>query len=145
MLMGKDGKVFVWSNFGRSLTIANYGKYFFIKDIVINFEFFKSLVQVVTGEKKWRWKTSGDFSCASANGMMHDGGIQSLTQKRLWKIKVPLKVRIFGWLMLEGKILTQHTMLTRWRVIQTGCYLCEEDLIETRDHIIWDCEYTVRF
>lgn len=118
---------------------------FFVNNLAINHSFYQCSVEMVNGQKKWRWTPSGDFSCASPYRMMHNGGILSLTQKHLWKIKVPQKVRVFVWLMLDGKILTKQTLLTRGGTIQTGCHLCEADLIETRDHIMWNCGYLVRF
>lgn len=75
---------------------------------------------------------------------MHNRGIIS-RDISVWKIKVPLKVRIFIWLMLDRKILTQRVMLYRGCDIPTGCHLCQNNLVETRDHIMGKCVYAVRF
>lgn len=63
----------------------------------------------------------------------------------LWKLKVPIKVRIFIWLMLEDKLLTQYVLLYRGCIVQSGCHLYSENLVETKDHIMWDCAYAKRF
>lgn len=63
----------------------------------------------------------------------------------LWKLKVPIKVRIFIWLMLEDKPLTQYVLLYRGCVVQSGCHLCFGNLVETKDHIMWNCAYAKRF
>ncbi|XP_078158180.1 uncharacterized protein LOC144553861 [Carex rostrata] len=89
----------------------------------------------------WRWTTSGIFSCASAYRMMHDTGERSIYYNVLWKLKIPPKVRIFLWLMMDNKILTQEVLTIRGCQVQSGCKLCNSSDLETRDHIFWECPY----
>lgn len=75
---------------------------FFIKGLVGVLPFYSISVEKIGQELEWRWTTSAQFSCASAYATMHNMGFRSSTQQMLWKIKVPMKVKIFLWLMYVG-------------------------------------------
>lgn len=76
---------------------------------------------------------------------MHDGGVRSVMNKKIWKIKAPPKVRIFFWLTMQNKILTQETLERRGRTVPIGCKLCHTPDMETREHLFWECSYAARF
>lgn len=85
------------------------------------------------------------FTCASTYKMMHNTGIQSAYHRALWKLKVPMKVKIFAQLLLEGKILMQQVLHMRGYPVALGCSFCGSMDMETRDHIMWECSYALRF
>lgn len=68
---------------------------FFVNDLIKIIPICSVSTERVWGVAKWKWTASGEFSCASAYYLMHNAGIISPIQKRLWKIKVPMKVQIF--------------------------------------------------
>jgi hypothetical protein len=72
----------------------------------------------------WRWNSSHKFTCASAYHTLHQRGILSSDYKILWKLRAPMKVRIFVWLMRENKILTQEVLQFRGCSVQPACQLC---------------------
>lgn len=109
---------------------------FFVKDLVNLLPFFKYSIDQDGGTSKWGWSALGVFSCSLAYRAMHNEGFISSTQKPLWIIKVPMKVMIFIWLMLDNKILTQNVLTYRGCPIPTGCHLCGKDIVETKDHIM---------
>lgn len=58
--------------------------------------------------------------------------------KKLWQIKVPLKVRIFIWLVIKNKILTKDNLYKKgWRKGDIKCQFC--DNIETVQHLFFEC------
>ena len=118
---------------------------FFIKDLAIMVLFYSISVDRTSSKISWRWTGTGKFSCPTAYTTMHDRGLRSPTQRRLWKIKVPMKVRIFIWLMLEDKILTQEVLGVRGCIVQPGCHLCDSSVMESRDHLMWECPFARRF
>lgn len=63
----------------------------------------------------------------------------------IMETKGPMKVKIFIWLMLADRILTQEVLTYRGCTMQAGCQLCASLTIEIRDHIMWDCSYMIRF
>lgn len=56
-----------------------------------------------------------------------------------------MKVKVFLWVALQNKILTQDVLLTRGVLAQQGCVLCGSHGLETADHILQTCIYTCRF
>ena len=73
---------------------------------------------------RWRFSTTGLFTTASAYKIMHDTGIFDIYWKRLWEVKAPPKVKIFFWLLIRNRILTQHILARRDCAVITGCKLC---------------------
>ena len=94
---------------------------------------------------KWHGSDIGIFSCALAFMFLYHTGITSPHYKFMWKIKVPMKVKIFLWLMLEDKILTQEVLGVRGCIVQSGCHLCDSTATESRDHLMWECPFARRF
>lgn len=105
---------------------------FFAKDLSLLLPFCSASIKLEGG---------ACFSCASAYRAMHHSGVISASQKALWTIKIPMKVRIFLWLMLDNKILTQQVLHSRGCQVQVGCHLCSSTAMETRDHLMWNCGY----
>ncbi len=63
--------------------------------------------------------------------------------KIIWKIKVPLKVRIFMWLLIKGNVLTKDNLIKRgWKKGNDLCQFCEQK--ETIQHMFLECP-VVRF
>lgn len=54
----------------------------------------------------WRWAQSGLFSVRSLYTFLQDGGVKGSGLSQLWSIRTSLKVMIFAWLVLKGKVLT---------------------------------------
>jgi hypothetical protein len=63
-------------------------------------------VQLTNGKDKVKWKigASGQFRVKDLYLQMRAEG--SFPQKFLWKTKIPMKVRIFFWLMIKCSVLT---------------------------------------
>lgn len=76
---------------------------------------------------------------------MPDRGVNFRYYRALWKLKVPTKVKIFVWLLLQNKLMTQEVLITRGCNVDQGCVLCDNGAIETRDHMMQGCNYASRF
>ena len=62
--------------------------------------------------------------------------------KALWKLKVPLKVKIFVWFLIKGVILTKDNFLKwNWKGDEK-CYFCNNK--ETIQHLFFEC-HVARF
>jgi hypothetical protein len=70
-------------------------------------------VQLTKGRDRVKWKigTSGQFRVKDLYLQLRAEG--SFPQKFLWKTKIPMKVRIFLWLMLKCSVLTKDNSLRR--------------------------------
>jgi hypothetical protein len=60
-------------------------------------------------------------------------------KKYIWKIKVPLKIRIFMWFLHKGVILTKDSLLKRnWNGCSKCCF-CDQN--ETIHHLFFSCPF----
>lgn len=103
------------------------------------------LIQGRADKLIWKWSLDGMFSVKSAYGqwetMMHQN---NTLLGSIWKNLAPLKVEIFAWKAIKGKILTRSVLLTR--NVLTGihlglCPLCLSHL-ETPNHLMLHCRFS---
>jgi hypothetical protein len=57
--------------------------------------------------------------------------------KRVWKAKIPAKIKVFMWLMEQDSILTKDNMLRRNWQGDPCCYFC--DAPKTMVHLMFEC------
>jgi hypothetical protein len=86
----------------------------------------------------WRLTTSGSFSVKSMYADYMNGHTIFL-RKYIWKLKIPLKVRIFMWFLHKKVILTKDNLARRnWN----GCKKCVFcDSSESINHLFFDCPF----
>ena len=65
----------------------------------------------------------------------------SLWWKVMWKLKCPLKSKIFCWFLFSRKALTWDVLVKRGFEGPGRCYLCKME-VETNYHLGVDCPYT---
>lgn len=118
---------------------------FFLKDLRLLLPIYTSSVKMMNGELIWRWNANGLFSCSSAYRLIHDTGVVCDYHRKLWAMRIPMKVRIFMWLFMDNRLLTQEILHMRACPVDTGCALCNSREMETRDHIFWECTYASAF
>jgi hypothetical protein len=84
----------------------------------------------------WNLHSNGKFSVASMyNEMLVQANYPLL--KPLWKMKIPLKIKIFVWYLGKGVTLTKDNLSKRkWKGINK-CSFCNND--ETIQHIFFNC------
>ena len=57
--------------------------------------------------------------------------------RKIWKGRVPPKIKIFMWLMANDAILTKDNLIKRKWVGNPKCYFC--DLDESINHLFFTC------
>jgi hypothetical protein len=84
----------------------------------------------------WKLATSGKFTVKSFNlDFMNDH--TPFLRKYLWKIKVPLKIRIFMWFLHQRVLLMKDNLAKRnWDGSKKCCH-CDQD--ETIQHLFFEC------
>jgi hypothetical protein len=86
----------------------------------------------------WNLNESGLFSVKSMYLDMMNGHTRFL-RKYLWKIKVPLKIKIFMWFLSNRVLLTKDNLMKRkWTGSQKCCF-CNNN--ETVDHLFLHCPF----
>lgn len=118
---------------------------YFLKSLAPLLPFYAISVVDQSGTSVWKWIASGSFTTASTYQVLHNSGINSAFHAKLWKLKVPTKVRTFVWLLLQDSILIQQVLITRGCIVTTGCGLCGNTDIETSTHLLWTCQFAKRF
>ncbi len=86
----------------------------------------------------WRWSTSGSFSVKSAYSFLGFDGLVDCKILHLWRIKIPLNIKIFLWLAARNKLLTAVRLAKRgWRGPSICCLCCAGD--EDLPHLFFNC------
>jgi hypothetical protein len=60
----------------------------------------------------------------------------------MWKWNVPLKIKLFTWLLAENKILSWEILQRRGFSGPGICLLCKLN-VETTQHLFLDCDFAV--
>jgi zinc-binding in reverse transcriptase len=85
----------------------------------------------------WRWNNKGIFTTNSCYSWLDFGGVENTQYQLVWSASIPLKIKMFLWLVRKNKILTKDNLQKRgWRG-QTKCIFCKAH--ETIDHIFIHC------
>jgi hypothetical protein len=67
-------------------------------------------------------------------------GVQALPYNTfIWKLKIPLKVKVFMWYLYKGVILTKDNLARRQWQGDKKCCFCYSN--ETIQHLLFDCHY----
>jgi hypothetical protein len=64
-------------------------------------------------EFQWNLYENGKFSVASMYNALISSDLQVLDNKKIWKMKIPLKNKIFAWYLRRGVILTKDNLIKR--------------------------------
>jgi hypothetical protein len=89
-------------------------------------------------EFKWKLTESGSYTVKSMyNDLMQ--GHTIFLRKYLWKLKIPLKIKIFMWFLNNKVLLTKDNLAKRkWKGCQKCCF-CNES--ETIQHLFLTCPF----
>ncbi|OAY67736.1 putative ribonuclease H protein [Ananas comosus] len=90
---------------------------------------------------QWRWNTDGQFSVKSAYSALTDGGVRDACVSKIWELKIPLKFKVFGWLVLKKRTLTRDILVKRGISNDPTCVLCGTHE-ETVDHLFCRCVFS---
>jgi hypothetical protein len=85
----------------------------------------------------WLLTDSGQFSTKSFYLALQNYG--SVPQKFLWKIKIPLQIKTFIWLVFKKNILTKDVLMHRGGKCDPQCLFCGKN--ETIDHLLFACRW----
>lgn len=86
----------------------------------------------------WNLTSRGIFSVQSIyNNLLANDNV--VTNKDIWKIKMPLKIKVFMWYLCRGVTLTKDNLVkSNWKG-NANCSFCGRK--ETIDHFFFHCHY----
>jgi hypothetical protein len=85
---------------------------------------------------RWKWSKNGCFTVKSVYKQICGNG-RDRSFKHLWKSKIPLKIKIWLWLIWHNAIATKDNLLKRNWSGNPSCQFCNEQ--ETISHLFFGC------
>ncbi len=87
---------------------------------------------------RWNFHQNGLFSVRSMYlALINNGYIDR--NKCIWKLKMPLKIKIFMWYLLKGVVLTKDNLARRNWNGSLRCSFCLKN--ESIQHLFFDCHF----
>jgi hypothetical protein len=65
--------------------------------------------------------------------------IDKISNNRLWKLKLTLRIKVFGWYLRKGVILTKDNLARQNWNGSKACVFCHQD--ETIKHLFFQCRF----
>lgn len=125
--------------FRRPLTIQAQQQLTHLRNILASHSVYSCNRQ---DESIWRPHQHGTFTVKSFYFTFSNTPTIETKLHRIWKLKVPPRFRIFGWLVLQDKILTHHNLIIRGFDMPGICYLCRMQ-VEMVQHLFDECMVTI--
>ncbi|KAJ4748165.1 RNA-directed DNA polymerase (reverse transcriptase)-related family protein [Rhynchospora pubera] len=98
---------------------------------------------LATDKAVWTLQENTLFSTKSLHSFIKMIPKHNSTLKEIWKLKIPPRMIIFLWRMLQNRIATVDTLRKRGWPMPSICYLCRngEDSVQ---HLFNECRYTLQ-
>ena len=100
-------------------------------------------IHLSEGPDKFQWNLTknGKFSVDSMYRalILPEIPVDSSNNNKLWKMKIPLKTKVFAWYLRRGVILTKDNLAKRNWHGSKKCVFCQHD--ETITHLFFQCEF----
>ena len=126
-----DGRGWRWTSFNHLLPVDTLQR-------IASYELFPMANS--QDQLFWRGSCSGRFTIKSALSIIRkDVAVDRENYwTRLWKIKVPQRVKAFAWLLLHDKLMLNANRLERGLTDNPSCGFCANEY-EDRDHVFRRC------
>lgn len=85
----------------------------------------------------WVLEKSGKYSTNSMYRRLMFRGVNNKRMKRMWRSKLPQKLKVFAWLVAQNKLQTGDNLKKRKWKGDEKCCLCRK--MENMDHIFFEC------
>ncbi|KAJ1695517.1 hypothetical protein LUZ63_012215 [Rhynchospora breviuscula] len=92
---------------------------------------------------RWKWSSDGNYSSSSVYKALVSAGKVKFHLQNLWRLKIPPTVKTFLFLLAQDRLLTQCQLMRRNINVQHLCHLCQQDLLETADHLFCICPFSM--
>jgi hypothetical protein len=98
-------------------------------------------IQLSPGPDVFRWNlhANGGFTVDSLYNAILQFDLPVDNNKKIWKMKIPLKTKNFAWYLRRGVILTEDNLVKNNWHGNTRCVFCNQD--ETIKHLFFQCRF----
>jgi hypothetical protein len=125
------------SHFALPLSVEAFQELQEISTIIAAFP----IAEDVIDQRKFVW---GDkYSPSKYYNFLFEQLPQDQALHAIWESKSMPKLKVFMWLLMIDRLNTRDIMLRKHWHIDSGpeCILCAAGMLETRDHLFFDCEF----
>lgn len=91
---------------------------------------------------KWILTSTQQFSVKSMYQKLKEESRNTVIIRKVWKMKVPPRIKIFGWLTYHEKILTAENLQKRGWNLASMCVLCKAN-VESIRHLFSECPFSL--
>ena len=88
-------------------------------------------------EMIWKFSSKGSYSSQSLYKVINFRGIKQVHVSAVWGIKVPPRVHMFLWLLINNRTLTRDNLAKHRKVDDASCLFCVEN--ESCQHLFFGC------
>lgn len=89
----------------------------------------------------WNWSCNRLYSSKSLYRVLKGGGRIRWGLQSIWQYRVTPTVRIFGYLMLNERLMTHANLLIRNINCEPRCVMCGVCPLETTVHLMFQCQF----
>ena len=89
----------------------------------------------------WKATLDGEFLVKSAYKIMFDKSLEPNDWGNVWFNHLILKINIFWWTTIHGKIITIDNLMKRGFQIPNRCYMCKREE-ESINHLFLHCSFS---
>ncbi|XP_020270647.1 uncharacterized protein LOC109845787 [Asparagus officinalis] len=90
---------------------------------------------------QWPFNSTNTFTVKSFYSLLNNGGTVSPLHNFIWYSPVPLKVKIFFWILSKKKLQTKDNLHKKGWGGDPSCPFCNQD-IEAHDHLFIPCSFS---
>jgi hypothetical protein len=98
-------------------------------------------IRLQDGHEEFRWNLheNGKFSVDSMYNalILPNVPINKISNDKLWKLKIPLQIKVFRWYLRKGVVLTKDNLAKQNWHRSKKCVFCHQD--ETIKHLFFQC------
>jgi len=91
----------------------------------------------------WVLENSGQYTSRAMYRFLSYGGVVNKRMEKLWHTKLPLKLKIFMWLAIQGRIQTGAALKQKKWKGDENCSLCKS--LESVEHVLSSVLWPVLF
>lgn len=92
-------------------------------------------------ELRWRLASDGRYSAKSIYSTMATSGLIGGRFPSIRAYAIPPSIKVFLFLLLNGKLLTKEVMIRRHFNCPAICILCDSDNLESAIHLFFKCTF----
>ncbi|XP_078174425.1 uncharacterized protein LOC144568068 [Carex rostrata] len=106
---------------------------------------FNNTLTGIEDQLQWNLTSTKLYSSNSFYKVITSTGRTMEGLRFTWHLKIPATIKIFAYLCIQDKLLTQDVLLRRGFECNHSCVQCQRCSLETTHRILFQCEFALLF